>query len=140
MNTSYGPKEKAGVIAYRLEQGEELQILLITSRKFKDSWVLPGGSVEPGETFEDAAMRECAEESGYEVNLGMMLPAFEVLNPRKPIRFTYYLATVARNTEQWETDRKREWFPAGKVPDLVPDIFRPVVLDAIQHLSHTIPK
>ncbi len=33
-------------------------------------WDVPGGSVEPGETSGDAAVRECAEETGLVAELG----------------------------------------------------------------------
>ncbi len=33
-------------------------------------WVAPGGGLEPGESFEDAARREIAEETGIAVELG----------------------------------------------------------------------
>lgn len=35
----------------------------------RDGWEMPGGKVEPGETSERAAARECLEESGYRVEI-----------------------------------------------------------------------
>jgi 8-oxo-dGTP diphosphatase len=35
----------------------------------RKGWEMPGGKVEDGETSEEAARRECLEESGYEVTV-----------------------------------------------------------------------
>jgi len=44
------------------------QVLLVKSR-FKHKWSLPGGSIEPGETPWEAAVREVGEETGLEADL-----------------------------------------------------------------------
>jgi 8-oxo-dGTP pyrophosphatase MutT (NUDIX family) len=41
--------------------------LLMMKRSDSGSWGLPGGAVEPGETVEEAALRETLEESGLRV-------------------------------------------------------------------------
>ena len=43
------------------------EILLIKSPK--RGWEYPGGMVEPGETFQDALLREVKEESGIDVEI-----------------------------------------------------------------------
>lgn len=35
----------------------------------RKGWEMPGGKLEPGETAEEAAKRECLEESGYDVEI-----------------------------------------------------------------------
>lgn len=40
--------------------------ILLGWRVKNECWSLPGGHVEPGESFEDAAAREVAEEAGIE--------------------------------------------------------------------------
>lgn len=134
MASGKGLKEKAGVVAYRMVPGGDPLVLLVTSRKYKGSWVFPGGTVEAGESVEEAAQRECAEEAGYQVDLGMRLPAIEVSNRGTQLRFTFFLATVAGNAATWETDRRRGWYPASNVADMVPNAFRDVAYDAVQQL------
>lgn len=43
-------------------------------------WSIPGGHVDPGESFEQAAVREAIEESGYEVKLESELYSATIKN------------------------------------------------------------
>ncbi len=45
------------------------QFLLVHEKKHGQLWYLPAGRVEPGETFEEAAVRETFEEAGIPVKL-----------------------------------------------------------------------
>ena len=47
-----------------LVSNDDNEILLIKSPK--RGWEYPGGMVEPGETFEEALLREIKEESGID--------------------------------------------------------------------------
>lgn len=42
--------------------------ILLQHRKDHDVWGIPGGVMEPGETFESAAQRETFEETGLTVS------------------------------------------------------------------------
>ena len=46
-------------------------ILLL--RKYNGDWVLPKGKIEPGETHEEAALREVREETGVKATIGKYL-------------------------------------------------------------------
>jgi 8-oxo-dGTP diphosphatase len=48
------------------------QVLLVHRARYAD-WSLPKGKLEPGETWEDAALREVHEETGVHGRLGEFL-------------------------------------------------------------------
>jgi 8-oxo-dGTP pyrophosphatase MutT (NUDIX family) len=47
-----------------------LYLRAVQPRSGRTFWVMPGGGLEPGETFEEAACREAQEESGCSFRLG----------------------------------------------------------------------
>ena len=55
----------AGGVVFR--PGENGREVLICGRSAENLWALPKGTPEPGETLEEAALREVREETGVEV-------------------------------------------------------------------------
>lgn len=66
------------VIAITL-RGDE--VILVQRRKEpqKGTWGYPGGSVEPGESLRDAALRELQEETGITAEVGPLIDVIEVI-------------------------------------------------------------
>jgi 8-oxo-dGTP pyrophosphatase MutT (NUDIX family) len=60
--------EPASVAVCVVQAGDELSLLITrraaTMRNHAGQWALPGGRRDPGETIEDAALRELREETG----------------------------------------------------------------------------
>lgn len=56
-----------GVVVRGSDSGAEV---IVVHRPRYDDWSLPKGKLDDGESFEDAALREVAEETGYECSLG----------------------------------------------------------------------
>lgn len=54
-------------------------MLLVTSSRRPDNWIVPGGGVEPEEEPSVTAMREVLEEAGVIGKLGRCLGVFEVI-------------------------------------------------------------
>lgn len=65
-----------------IEIGSE--IVLIERRNPPPGWAIPGGFVDVGETVENAAIREAAEETGLEVSLRCLLGCYS--DPRRDPR------------------------------------------------------
>ncbi|XP_013373750.1 PREDICTED: diphosphoinositol polyphosphate phosphohydrolase 2 isoform X2 [Chinchilla lanigera] len=95
-----------------------LQVLLVSSSRYPDQWIVPGGGMEPEEEPGGAAVREVYEEAGVRGKLGRLLGIFE--NQDRKHRTYVYVLTVTEILEDWEDSvnigRKREWF---KVEDAI---------------------
>ncbi|KAI5614906.1 diphosphoinositol polyphosphate phosphohydrolase 3-beta [Silurus asotus] len=91
-----------------------LHVLLVSSSRHPDQWIVPGGGMEPEEEPCGAAVREVYEEAGVKGTLGRLLGVFEHNQDRKHRTYVYVL-TVTETLEAWEDSinigRKREWFP-----------------------------
>lgn len=127
--------QKAGIVAYRRAAQASYEILIITARQYHDSWIFPVGTVDPGETLEQAAARECMEESGYIVETGPLLKVLELEGKRKTNRFSFFVAQVTGEVIAYETDRQRRWVPLSELTDTVADAFSPVAQSAVKYLS-----
>jgi 8-oxo-dGTP pyrophosphatase MutT (NUDIX family) len=63
MNTTDHLVRQAGAIAFKATAGGPV-ILLVKAKKNPSHWIFPKGHVEPGESDEQAALRELCEEAG----------------------------------------------------------------------------
>jgi len=70
----------AGCVLWRPHNGLEVAVI---HRPKHDDWSLPKGKIDPGETPEQAALRELEEETGYRGELGAYLGLVEYLVERK---------------------------------------------------------
>ena len=71
-----GYKMRAACVCVKNEH--ENEVLLISSSRHKNCWIIPGGGIEIDENPEDAAEREVYEEAGVKGRLGRLLGIFEV--------------------------------------------------------------
>ena len=63
------PVQAAGGVVLRRLDGGPVEVALI-HRPAYDDWTLPKGKLNPGETHEEAALREVKEETGLDCRLG----------------------------------------------------------------------
>lgn len=128
---------KAGVVTYRPTDLGQVELLLITARTNRDSWIFPMGTVEPGESLREAAARECYEESGYTVAIESYLGVVELDKEESVHRLTFFTAAVVGEVADWETDRQRKWVLLEEVPALIAPPFRPIAHHALDLLGVT---
>jgi 8-oxo-dGTP diphosphatase len=77
---------------------------------------LPGGAIEPGESIEEAALREAHEEAGLDA--GQVTTGELVVVDHGPWSYTYVLAGTATRTHLEPSDLETEdlaWVPVAEV-------------------------
>ncbi|XP_067316568.1 diphosphoinositol polyphosphate phosphohydrolase 1 isoform X1 [Pseudorasbora parva] len=116
-----GYKKRAACLCFRNDTEQE--VLLVSSSRHPDKWIVPGGGMEPEEEPNVAAAREVCEEAGVKGTLGRLVGIFE--NRDRKHRTYVYVLIVTEVLEDWEdsvnigrkaTGRKREWF---KIDDAI---------------------
>ena len=82
---------------------------------------LPGGTLEDGETYKQAAVRETFEETGINVGEKMLKLVFEkkVSSPNRPVSGKIYMVSVEKNQIDiilsWEHDQYRWSRPSNLI-------------------------
>lgn len=77
-NISQRPNFRVSVIIVN----EKKEILLVQHRKAnRYYWVLPGGRIEYGESFQDCAVRELKEETNLDIKFGNVVFLSEAIAP-----------------------------------------------------------
>ena len=80
----------AGGVIHRARPDGAHEVAVIHRPKY-DDWTLPKGKLEPGETLEEAAVREVFEETGYRVEIEGALGETSYRDRHgRPKRVTYY--------------------------------------------------
>lgn len=102
-------------------------LLAMKKRGFgKGKWNGAGGKVEPGETIEQAAIRECQEEIGVTpLNLKQMgyIQFFMSDDPAFEHRCHIFVATDWQGTPRESEEMRPQWFSLDELPyaDMWPD-------------------
>ena len=80
-------------------------------------WEFVGGKVEPGETWEQALIRECREELNITVRVGDIF--MEVIHeyPDITVRLILYHAQIAQGTLQLLEHNDARWLLPSEIPN-----------------------
>jgi 8-oxo-dGTP pyrophosphatase MutT (NUDIX family) len=87
MTTRGGTVEafSVGGVVYRMDEGNLL--FALCGRKRADTWSLPKGTPDGGETVEETALREVREETGLVVEIEASLGGIEYWFTRSSLRY-----------------------------------------------------
>ena len=97
--------------------------LVVVHRPRYDDWSLPKGKLDPGESWEEAALREVGEEVGLRCRLGAELPPVAYTDHKGRAKVVRYWLMepeddVARFTPNDEVDEMR-WVGPGTAAGLL---------------------
>ena len=99
-------------------------------------WEFVGGKVEPGESKQQALIRECREELAVEVSVGEVF--MEVLHhyPDLLVRLTLFNASIAAGTPQMLEHNDIRWIRVDQIPQFD---FCPADVDILKKLMEGKP-
>lgn len=120
---------------YQRTEGDKIKILLITARTVQ-KWIFPVGNVDPGETLEEAAKRECSEESGYVVDIEAKLKEMDLDKGKEIYRFAFIMARAdPEKRSSYEIDRSQKWVTPSQLIQQIAEDFLPVAQAALAQLK-----
>ncbi len=102
--------------------------VLLVHRLRYDDWTLPKGKLEPGESWEQAALREVAEEAGVRCELGRFVGSTHYDHRGEPKEVRWWAMTTADEPRpahevdavRWAApDEAEAWLTHGRDRELV---------------------
>lgn len=110
----------AGGIPWRRSADGSVEVVVVHRPRY-DDWSFPKGKLDPGESFEQAAVRELAEETGYAVDLGVELPAVTYVDRNGRSKVVRWWAMTVLGGDFVPNDEVDElaWMPAAAAVDIL---------------------
>lgn len=111
--------------------------ILLTKREDFETWILPSGGVEDGESIAQAAIRETKEETGLDVELTGLVGVYSRLSNMSPVHAILFTARPIGGEikcQEGETIAV-EWFAFDELPSPLSAGHKRRIEDAISGVS-----
>ena len=106
------------VVAALIWQGEKFMICQRPAHKARGLlWEFVGGKVEPGETGEQALVRECHEELAVTLSVGDVFMDVIHEYPDLTVHLTLYHASIAEGVPQKLEHNDIRWITPREIPN-----------------------
>ena len=109
------PESIAGVVF----SSDRSSVLLILRRDVP-VWVLPGGGIDPGETAEEAVIREILEETGLSVKVERLIGRYYPVNRIAKRALLYECSVLKGALQATEETRAAKFFSLDALPPQPP--------------------
>ena len=104
------------VVAALIREGDRFLICQRPADKSRALlWEFVGGKVEPGETGEEALIRECQEELGITVSVEAVFTEVTHSYPDITIHLTVFNASIAKGIPQLLEHNDLRWITAAEI-------------------------
>ena len=92
--------------------------ILLTQREDFETWILPSGGVEDGESIAQAAIRETKEETGLDVELTSLVGIYSRLGNMSPVHAVLFTARPVGGEIKCQPGETIavEWFAFDQLP------------------------
>lgn len=94
--------------------------VLLIQRRDVPVWVLPGGGIEPGESPEEAVLREIFEETGFCVANPRLVGTYTPINRLTKLTNLYECTITSGKASIGPETRNIRFFPINCLPKLIP--------------------
>ena len=101
------------VVAAIIRRGDKLFATQRGYGAWKDWWEFPGGKIEPGETPEEALVREIREELSAEIVIDRLLTTVEWDYPDFHLSMRCYLCSLAADSVRLNEHEAARWLTAS---------------------------
>lgn len=113
-------RRSSGCVIFRKEDNN-VDVLLVTSSRSSDKWILPKGGVSLALSERDSAAKEAYEEAGALGTIGLKLGDYRYVKDSIVHDVSMFAMSFSHFAGNWPEShvRRREWFDARKAMQMV---------------------
>ena len=106
-------KKSINVVAVLIEQDGKVFAAQRAYGELKGKWEFPGGKIEPGETPEEALVREIKEELSADIHVGKLLHTVEWDYPKFHLTMHCYMCSLIADALHLNEHEAAKWLTAS---------------------------
>ena len=125
------------VVAAAIRDGDHVFATQRGYGDFKDWWEFPGGKIEPGETREQALVREIREELSVDILIDRFLRTVEWDYPAFHLTLHCYLCSLASGSIRLNEHEAARWLDAESIRSVkwlpADESLLPIITNELKH-------
>ena len=125
------------VVAAIIRRGDTIFATQRGYGDFKDWWEFPGGKVEPGETPEDALLREIREELSTDIRVDKFLYTVDYDYPTFHLTMHCYMCSLLREALHLNEHEAARWLKGEDIHSVnwlpADEILLPMIVKELEH-------